>query len=492
MRHRVRVAVHGDDRTEKETETALFLASYRKELMRVAASGSEKQRIRVEKRRFARDRARKALKAIRQGKRPVFSKDMLVFSRYSDGVIPSTLKQGRRQEWVPLVRRRPSKKYAAISLKEFSFIDNPQHTLDKIKEILDFECHAVGAQLHFDDHYIVDVAPYLVLAEIWPQLAKVFRGGRMDRPVQKVIHAIGLRRDLMMQLKAVDDERGLAEDPDVWAFPKRRRRPAGSSRDEHRNLQPQPREKVADEFCEMLDDWFGEATKELSLTKQGKGRFANIIGELLDNAERHSNAAAGDGSWSTAAFMARRTENDVDVYRCHMAFLSVGRTIAEGLETAPTNIRSQIDEYCQKHIGCGVSKETLATLVALQDGVTRDADAEAKGRGGVGLQEVLELINIIGVTNQAGKEPRMTIVSGRSCIQARYPHLQGIRNGLDDRRFLWFNDQNSPEKPPEQEFVFDLSSHFPGTIIGLTFVLSKEDLLAVLDADDRAGTTDEG
>ncbi len=487
--HRIRVAQFGDERTEQDRELAFLLHIYRKKLLKQRMSGSKHKSTRAGKRRYAKEKSRMSLKAARKGKRPVFSKEALLFARFGHNIIASSLKADRRSSWVPLVKRRPSRMYSEIDLKNFSFIENPQATLDKLAKIVEFECHALEAQLHFDDDFCLDVAPYLVLAEMWPQLAKVFRGGRMGVPIQKVIDAIGLRRDLMMQLKAID-ELPAASRPDLWAFPRRNRRPAGTSRDLRRNLQPQPREKVADEFCEMLDNWFNEATEELSLTKSGKSRFATIFGELLDNAERHSSAISGDGSWSTAAFMAKRTENDIEVYRCHMAFLSVGRTISEGLETAPYSVRQQIQEYQTKHSGCGISPETLATLVALQDGVTRDADAEASGRGGVGLQEVLELINIIGVTNSPGKEPKMTIVSGHSCIQARKPYLQGTRNNGDDRRFLWFNDENLPETPPDKDFVFDLSTKFPGTIIGLTFVLSRDDLLAVLDADDRTGKID--
>ncbi|MDJ1632654.1 hypothetical protein [Rhizobium rhizogenes] len=487
--HRIHVAEFGDDRTRHDNEVGLVLAAYRKKLMRQPISGRDKKKLRISKRRYAKDRSRKALKSIRTNRRPQFTLDELLYGRFIDSRIVSSFKEDRRSDWVPLVRRRPSRRFAAIDLKDFSFIDHPQVTLDKLAKIAEFECHAVEAQLHFDDHYCLDIGPYLVLAEMWPQLAKVFRGGRMGVPVQKVIDALGLRRDLTMQLRDID-QLPLSERQDVWAFPRRTRRPAGSSRDVNRNLQPQVKEKVADEFCDMLNDWFGEATKELVLKKEAKSRLANIFGELLDNAERHSSDTPGDGTWSTAAFMARRIENGTEVYRCHMAFLSVGRTIAEGLDAAPASIRDQISEYCERHKKTGISRETLSTLVALQDGVTRDADAVDKQRGGVGLQDIMQIVNIIGLTNRDEEKPKMTIVSGHSCIQARQPYLQGSSKQGDDRRFLWFNSENRPEYPPDERFVFDLVTKFPGTIIGITFVMSKEALLAVLNADDRTGTTD--
>ncbi|PZR84378.1 MAG: hypothetical protein DI537_33130 [Stutzerimonas stutzeri] len=383
----------------------------------------------------------------------------------------------RREVWVPVLQRRKSDKFEQITLKDFSFIDYPQHTMNLIKEILRFECHAVQAQLHFDDEYCVDVSAYLVLAEMWPQLASVFKGGRMRVPIQKVVEALQLRRDLRMKFP------GLHDVEDVWAFPKRHRRPTGTSRSPERNLEPQSRERVVDDFCEALDDWLISASDDLELTDNGRARIAQIIGELLDNAERHSSPPGKDGGWSIAGFMARREENGKPVYRCHMGFLSVGASIAESLATASIATRARVNKYVDLHAGSGLSQDTLKTLVALQDGITRDHEASEQGRGGVGLQEVLDLINTIGVTSDAGNGPRMTIVSGRSCIQARPPYIMGHRESDLDPRVLWFNSSNSHEAPPDQGYVFDLDSHFPGTLIGLTFVLSKEDLMAVLDAN---------
>lgn len=463
----------------QEAALRLFLTAYRQKLKQGAVSGPAIQKTAVGKSRFAKKKSRQILKSFRRDKRFSFSKPLLL-QRYSENKLAAGLVSDRKSRWVPILRRRPHHRYQQLVLHDFSFIDHPQRTLDLILQVLDFEANAIDAQLHFDDEYCVDVSAYLTLAEMWPQMAKVFRGGRMNIPIQKVVETLNLRKDLAMKLP------GLNNVDDIWAFPRRTRRAANTSRSEERHLDPQSREKVADEFCNAVDAWLSTAADELELTVAGKARFANIIGELLDNAERHSNPPGTDGGWSTAAFMARRFEGDAEVFRCHMGFLSVGASIAESLKTASIDIRAQINKYTDRHRDCGISADTLITLVGLQDGITRDRAAAAKERGGLGLQEVLELISVLGVTTQADKGPRMTIVSGRSCIQARIPYLMGKRTGEYEPRMLWFNPDNSPEQPPDSNFVFDLSSRFPGTIIGLTFVLSKQDLMAVLDATDRA------
>jgi hypothetical protein len=237
---------------------------------------------------------------------------------------------------------------------------------------------------------------------------------------------------------------------------------------------------VADGFCGAVDGWLG-ITANLELTAEGKSRFASLIGESLDNAERHSELSK-DGSWSIVAFMARREEAGVSVFRCYMAFLSEGASIAESLVTAAPVIRDEIDQYCDRHHRDGQSKDTLATLMALQDTITRDAAATAGFRGGIGFQDVLEFVNTIGATETPDRAPRLTIVSGRSCIQLRPPYMSGTRSGPTEPRVLWCNPENSPAGAPDSTFVFDLEDHFAGTVVGLSFVLDSDHLRKSINA----------
>jgi two-component sensor histidine kinase len=408
----------------------------------------------------------------------------MLLARYHRSPILSGLYPERETRWKPTSERRYSGPETEIALRGFSFIERPAETMKALRVLGEIEAEKAAAKLHFDDPHCVDIAPYLVLAEIWPEMARVFSGGRMQPPVQKVIEAVGLRKPLGMRL-------GTPYDPsNIWAFPLRRRRPARSSRALDRELAPQAKEKVSDDFCDAVDEWLAQADNELCLTVEGKSTFCNIIGELLDNAERHSDPLTNDGSWSVAAFMARRTEDGVDVLRCYMAFLSVGVSIAESLSTAAPNIRNDVETYCARHKRAGQSEETLATLVALQDGVTRDVAAESANRGGIGLQDVMAFIRHLGSTDIADRAPRMTIVSGRSCIQLRQPYLVGSRRGDGSPRMLWCNAENSPEVSPDPQFVFDLEDRFAGTVVGLSFVLDADYLRTLADATDRSERID--
>ncbi|WP_131869393.1 MULTISPECIES: hypothetical protein [unclassified Bradyrhizobium] len=465
----------GDDAAIAEIRAA-FLRAYRRGLEHGAATGPHAVRATVARHRFARNKTQQMAKRLRQGKRVPLPKHLLLTKMHPSPLLDALLAD-RHSRWQPVIKR-DRQQLAELVLAEFSIIDRPVETLQLLRQIALIECSALAAQLHFDDQRCIDIAPYLVLAETWPEMANVFRGGRMTIAIQKVIEAVGLRKALGIRLSHAEDL------TDVWAFPIRRRRPARTSRAADRNLAPQAREKVSDEFCDLLDVWMGHAAR-MELTDEGRARFSSIIGELLDNAERHSDPKTKDGSWSVAAFMARRPEQNRDVFDCHMGFLSEGASIAESLETAAEMVRRDIDDYSARHENKRQSKATLATLVALQDGITRDAAATADRRGGVGFQDVMEFVTAMGGTSLPGREPRITIVSGSSCIQLRPPYILGRRSGPAQPRVMWCNPTNSPNEPPDPEIVFDLQDRFAGTIVGLSFVLDPEYLKAVFDVPNQ-------
>lgn len=294
----------------------------------------------------------------------------------------------------------------------------------------------------------------------------------MNLPVQKMIDAVGLRKSLGMAFKGLDNH------DDLWAFPIQRRRPTGSSRSKSRFLEPQSHEKVTDRFCDAINDWLGRPEINQMLTIDGRGWIGGIITEMLDNAERHSDPENKDGEWSVAGFMARRIEDAEPVYRCYLAFMSVGATISESMSTCAPRIERQMRSYCELHVssdGSGPSADTLRTLYALQDTVTRDPEADERNRGGFGFQEVMRFVNELGGTSKPGREPRMTIISGSACIQLRPPYILGTRATDDGSpRVLWCNAENSAMVPPDPAFVFDLTERLAGTVISVAFTLDPD------------------
>jgi hypothetical protein len=237
-------------------------------------------------------------------------------------------------------------------------------------------------------------------------------------------------------------------------------------------LEPQRDQHAADDLCDEISHWLGIPSPPHELTDEGRAWISTIVLELINNAQRHSDPVNEDGSWAVTAFMARSEENGRDLFRCHLAILSVGASIAESLNTCSPRTAKEIERYVAMHRRPGLSAATLKTLYALQDGVTRDPDADAANRGGVGFQEVIAMMNLLGGLSLPGQEPRLTIVSGSSCISLRPPYIMGKRmQGSDSPRVLWFNPDNNVTEPPDRAHVFDLTDPLAGTIISLSFIL---------------------
>ncbi len=387
-------------------------------------------------------------------------------SKVLNNLFPSRLSAGG---WQLLKDRDPSKD-VIIDLEKFSFLDDPQATLNGFKQIAEAEALAAGAKINFQDKYCLDVSPYMLLTEIWHRMMPVFEGGKMDIPVQKALAAVGVLQEMNIGVA------GLSDLEDVWSFPLERRRAAGESRSRTREIDAQRREVVIDQFCDAVDDWFDKI--DMELTGHGRGWIKNILGELLENAERHSDGDRRDGTWSLSGFMARRQETSGSwTFHVRLGILNLGDTFSESLKRAMPETSDSIDKYvdAMKLKGAVQSVETLRTLAGLQDGVTCVPEVDRDGRGGYGLQEMLELVSELGATEVEDWKPRVTIISGGACIQLRHPYIMGERkDDANGARVLWCNDLNSIEVVPDPSYVYDLNVPLPGTAISIGFTLDEQ------------------
>ncbi|MEH3103699.1 MAG: hypothetical protein PGN12_07310 [Sphingomonas phyllosphaerae] len=376
----------------------------------------------------------------------------------------------------------------SIEVHNFSFLTHPNETLAALKKIGEFESRELRAVINFRDPHCLDAGSFLVLAEVWPRMAPVFVGGHMARSIQRVLSATGVSRNNRMRMRGVpgDGKEQGEKVADVWPFPLQRRRPALSSRSATVHLDPQAREIACGRFCDAVDDWLGVPEIDQQLTFEGKGWLASIIGELLDNAERHSQPGSNDGDWSTTAFMVRRTIDGKAVLKCYIAFLSVGRSFADSLEDAASDVRESLKEYVDRHAGCGLSPASLATVYALQDTITCDPAAREARSGGTGLQDVLTFVHALAGDGPASADSRVTIVSGKTCIALTSDYIPGARRGEKQPRLQWCNKDNTSESPPDRAVVCDLVERFAGTLVSVAFTLDPEYLAATVEIDEHA------
>lgn len=442
--------------------------------------------------RYIRDRSRKFLKAYREAvhRDPRFQIDVsLMDAKFRPCPILDTLVPGREATWKTTLQRRASGPMPAVDLSNFSFLDDPASVLQGLKEIADVECTSISARLNFKDLHCQDAGAYLVLAEVWPQLARVFVGGEMQGQLQKVLSATGVSEHNNMLMPATIEAKasGQPAHAGIRAYPLQRRRPANSSTSQTQHLDSQAREKAADRFSNWINECLGESG-EMELTIEGKAQIAAILGEALCNAERHSEPNSDDGGWSITAFMEKLEDEDgKSAYQCSVAFLSVGQSISESLSTAAEDVRDLLNKYLANHWQCGRSPESLATVLALQDTITCDPVARAERSGGTGLQDILDFVSIIGAAAEPERSPRVTIVSGRSCIRLREPYIRGCRQGGQSTkpRLLWFNEENSMEQPPDSDYVFDLPDRLAGTLVTISFRIDHAFLARQLEKEQN-------
>lgn len=419
------------------------------------------------------------------GKRNELSKEELLLidrrlrrSPLLDQLYPERTQPGG---WITLRERGRFKKPEPerIRLERFSFLDDPEGTIQSLRRIASAESFQPEVKIDFADRHCLDVAPFMLLVECWREMLPVFQGGFMDLPMQKVLAALNIEYALEVTFKGVEDFN------DVWAFPLTRRRGAGTSLSKQPYIDVPTRDTATDRFVDALDDWLGRPEINMQLTQNGRTSIKPLLAELLENAERHSDGERQDGTWLVSGFLAKRKASsdisDRAEFVVQLGIVSTGDTFAESLQRARPEIKERISKAVasMRLKGANQSTETLFTLAALQDGVTCDPEADGMQRGGIGLMEMLEMVCDLGWTTNEESRPEVTIVSGGACIQLRWPYIRPIQTAQSGgARSLWCNEQNNATLPPSSIHVFDLRGSLPGTAISIRFRLDPDHLTA--------------
>ena len=401
----------------------------------------------------------------------------MFLAKFKDNVILESLFFDRKKRWIAPVRRKDT---VHFDLKNFSFVDAPNATMRQLNTIAEAECRARVGRLDFGDSRILDIGPYVVWGLMSEGMVPFLRGGTIDVAVQKVIEAVGLRKFMRMK-----EFKNLRDHKDVWAFPLRHRNPGTPTATPAKAI---GFSKVADELVDTVDEWLAALPIPMELTNVARGNINKMATEILENAERHGHLGLEVGDWYVAGFMARRDLDDQGGegnawYDCHISIVNLGTTIAESiLNSVDKGMRADLDKYVSRHHARRVqSREALATLYAMQDGVS----SLPEGRGGMGMMEMVELANQLGSTEDPQHQPAITIISGRSCIRFTGPYKaycylpSGSKNRVQP-----FNSARSFDSPPDRDYVFDVDFSFPGTIVALRFSLDYETLVERTNAND--------
>lgn len=403
----------------------------------------------------------------RSEQRIPFSKKALNY-RYMDCPNLECIKPSRAKDWRPLVKRKS--KTSDISCSNFSFIDDPISTMQTFQKIVAAECVSKGFRINFEDRYVLDIGPYLLLGALREKMTPVVLGGRIRGSTQKVLEVVQLRSFLQM------GSFGKIRASDVWPLPMRSRRSTGQSNPNAKiALQASTVERVGDQTVHSVNEWLGNLEPSEKLTDYGASSLKTVIAEALNNSERHGRRG-GDGEWVTAGFMARRPMlkdgKMVPVHICNIGLMNLGRPISETIRESPKNVFDQLNRYLAKHTGSELSADTLATLFALQDGISRVEQSDDSPSGGTGMMDIVEFANSVGVTHAEGLDTRVAIVSGSSYVRFSGMYREGQATPTG-RRLQWFNASNSVDVLPSKDHVMDLPYAFPGTLVTLRFIIDQ-------------------
>lgn len=444
------------------------------------------------------DRARLDARAVRVGRRRLkrrLARAAVGRRRNRGRPVP---KNGLIDEYAARAKLKPRKKGTPNRGRidfpaTFSFIDDPDAALAAIEEVVQA---AVGRprRLVFNQSACreVDFCAMSVLNALVVDLTgrqRVHcRGSFPNAPEpNEIARATGLAK----ALGALDPK----DDPDNFLHhPLRmgRTTPVGAKRTSDRE-----RESTAlVEYINRCLDRFG-----FELADDGVHYLSSLVSEVINNAERHS----GRPRWWVGGYL--RAAPGAEVGDCQLAIFNFGTTIAESLRTLPETaaLRSGIARLVSIHKDNRWfeptrrwTEETLWTLFALQQGVSRKNDEPIGtdlGTNGQGTVDMIRTFQEMGQRHGRTERPAMAVVSGRTHIRfdGRYSMRPVREPDGTDRMTIAFNEENKLSERPDETAVRALDRYFPGTVISLRFFLDRRYLSQVhehgYEGDDaRAGS----
>ncbi|GEM16015.1 hypothetical protein [Gluconobacter oxydans] len=379
----------------------------------------------------------------------------------------------REVTWQNVTKR--SRTEHEVDLKDFSLIDYPEKTIKNLQDIARGESLWVWFKINFLDTACLDISPYLILGLMHKSMPLLSAGGKITPAVTGMIDAVGLA-----ELLSIGHISRYEKEPIFHAFRVRHRRSTGSSTSHNIAAEPSSRESITDDLIDTVDQWLrGLVQKELN--KDGKYHLSSIVGEILNNAERHSDLVKRDGDWAIAGFLSYVRDNKnpekINTF-CSLSIISLGATICDSIsECEDFETKNSMNGYIEKHHrDAGVSKECLATIYALQDGVSRfqQDDTGDKSRGGVGMMDMIQFVGALGALGIEDEPPAITVLSGEACINIRLPHFSAILTNARENqpRQIWFNDSNDIAVAPDAAYVKSMPVRFPGTAVAIRFYIS--------------------
>ena len=215
-----------------------------------------------------------------------------------------------------------------------------------------------------------------------------------------------------------------------------------------------------------------------TLTGPAETNLYKVIGEVIQNAEEHSDTT---NRYSIGYFEKPKTENEkFGIF--NLAILNFGNTFYETFKNDTcenTEVQNQMKELSKKFtkrnlfLSREFEEETLWTLYALQDGVTRISNWD---RGNGAIRFIESFYNLKG-KDIDDKISKMVITTGHTRIifDGTYKPIEKVRGKEGEKyKMMTFNTYGNIEEKPDSRFVKYEENYFPGTMISVKIRIDYE------------------
>ena len=227
---------------------------------------------------------------------------------------------------------------------------------------------------------------------------------------------------------------------------------------------PSKREIDITKTVDYVIESLGKLNKTLTATAETN--FYKVIGEVLQNADEHSDLSRR----YSIGYFENSKQGDYGVF--NLAILNFGNTIYETFKNPSCEnkyVLNQMKDLSSKFTKKGFFKsaefeeETLWTLYSLQDGVTRIEDWD---RGNGSIRFIENFFKLKGETSDTIS--KMVISSGhtRVIFNGEYDTVEKIRGSNNKKyKMMTFNKTGDIEDKPDPKYVTFEKNYFPGTLI---------------------------
>ncbi len=230
--------------------------------------------------------------------------------------------------------------------------------------------------------------------------------------------------------------------------------------------------KAVTKIRNYLNDCLRKHGYELS--PDGVNHFDDLLGEVLNNAEDHSEL---DTWYAFGAFL--MSNNEVEEGCMYLLIFNFGYSFYDGMiGTAHKNVEQtkQIQGYISKlsNIGASVSKEITTVLAALNHGYSRLKHIdESRGVGTMTFIESFLGLDAGHVVN--GERSELQILSGNTFIRFDNDYPCSIQG----RKVLALNSSGDLGVPPDRSKYAISKTKMPGTLLSTRLFLSQDSLMQI-------------